>query len=420
MTEGNAAHIDLFNKQGLMNGERVPIIMAQHQYNLMAETGGKAWFGNGRAMPIMPETKDLDQVLTLPFLTRYQNCTKGVDLCWGKVEKYDNTCWVHRSDVKPYFADRAAGMSARGRAGWHPGWREHRIASRTDAILFLSAFKRAFDIWEEGIKKEGFPLAEKYWHVGGTYEDIRRTFETYVNGEAKGTSECEKGLAPLDLDVICRKGSNGISSFRPINLGDGNGLVGHMKASPSGYLPSSPTKAFYNGPDLFPLSWKIPKGEIDVHAIAIATNYEAPFNEHLFDDNPDDDKVEDAEAGRLLRTKTTQEIDPSLNQVGEDRSLQEVQVVPGEGWGIELPGTDPEYCDGSPQSECRPAGCLVAGTNDRRTTIGGDALSGWIVFTLPEIKNGIIWSRMDVSLFLPQWVFQNYCLFCLIMFHFST
>ena len=38
------------------------------------------------------------------------------------------------------------------------------------------AFKKAFDTREEGIKTDGFPLAEKYWHVGDTYKGYARIF----------------------------------------------------------------------------------------------------------------------------------------------------------------------------------------------------------------------------------------------------
>jgi hypothetical protein len=54
---------------------------------------------------------------------------------------------------------------------------------------------------------------------------------------------------------------------------------------------------------------------------------------------------------------------------------------------------------GSPMSTCRrhkSSNCLLYGHNDGRTKITGDALSGWIVFTLPELKEGLVFAKLEV------------------------
>jgi hypothetical protein len=50
-------------------------------------------------------------------------------------------------------------------------------------------------------------------------------------------------------------------------------------------------------------------------------------------------------------------------------------------------------------STCRrhkSSNCLLYGHNDGRTKITGDALSGWIVFTLPELKEGLVFAKLEV------------------------
>jgi hypothetical protein len=56
------------------------------------------------------------------------------------------------------------------------------------------------------------------------------------------------------------------------------------------------------------------------------------------------------------------------------------------------------FCDGSAQSECsRTAGnnCLLYGANDKHMGLLGSSLSGWLVFTVPNVKEGIILIRME-------------------------
>ncbi len=40
--------------------------------------------------------------------------------------------------------------------------------------------------------------------------------------------------------------------------------------------------------------------------------------------------------------------------------------------------------------------CLLYGHNDGRIGIMGDGLSGWLVVTLPELKEGLVFARMEV------------------------
>lgn len=108
----------------------------------------------------------------------------------------------------------------------------------------------------------------------------------------------------------------------------------------------------------------------------------------------------------MLRIKATERIDtPSKSNAvsvseGRSRDLAEDDVVPGLGWslyGYEWMVSD-GYCDGSPVSWCHRTDnndCLMYGHNDGRPNIVGDGLSGWVIITIPEVKEGLIFGRLE-------------------------
>jgi hypothetical protein len=76
----------------------------------------------------------------------------------------------------------------------------------------------------------------------------------------------------------------------------------------------------------------------------------------------------------------------------------EDDIVPGRGWYVH--GWTPQegFCDGSAQSECGRSAdsqCLLYGANDNHMDLQGDSLSGWLVFTIPNVREGIILARME-------------------------
>lgn len=49
------------------------------------------------------------------------------------------------------------------------------------------------------------------------------------------------------------------------------------------------------------------------------------------------------------------------------------------------------WCKRNPKDNC-----LLYGHNDARAFIEGDGLSDWLVFTLPEVNEGLIFARLEV------------------------
>jgi len=91
---------------------------------------------------------DDDQVLTLPFATRFMSCApESHDLCGHpSPNRFNAVCWVDRDDVTPLNTQRE---NPKSQVGWHPGFRAHQLTGRTMAMVVLTALQDAIDIWSE-------------------------------------------------------------------------------------------------------------------------------------------------------------------------------------------------------------------------------------------------------------------------------
>jgi len=404
MTEHDGGIMDLFWKQASIGGERVPILIdggGSTFNNLEEETGNNLWAG-GRLQGegIMPTATSMEHVLTLPFATRYQVCDANAkDVC--NLEKYHDFCWVTRADYNP--TQRLAGK-VQGQASWHPGDRSHQFNSRKMILLFLKAFDAALDKWVTGMDAEGFPLKESHWHVGDDYVNLQTTLAASMSGPGLNETECYKfaSRAAGSLEKACTMTVSGMTEFTPVNRGHYNSIHYHVQRASNGYSPAdSYPVPNYEGINVLPLEWKIPEGEIDLHAIAIASTYAPPHFENPCDEDDDTEEAEDSR--RVLRAKA--KVDASINTV--DHGLTKVQplsrnlltyddvVKPGIGWELALIDTD-GYCDGSQMSACKRNGpCPLAGTNDGRSTLNGNGLSGWLVINIPRVKLGYIFAKLQ-------------------------
>lgn len=152
MTEGNQESIDLFYRQALLSGKRVPVIwggdfhLLQNLHNNADADVGE--FGVGSDGIILSESED--QVKQLPYAVQYMKCaTERQDLCASE-PRFCVNCWVKRPDIDekkmfPSMKDRPGGQ-----VRWHPGWRDHQIIGRVLAFAILDALQVAFQTWSEG------------------------------------------------------------------------------------------------------------------------------------------------------------------------------------------------------------------------------------------------------------------------------
>jgi hypothetical protein len=73
-------------------------------------------------------------------------------------------------------------------------------------------------------------------------------------------------------------------------------------------------------------------------------------------------------------------------------------IIPGRGWEISGWILSDEFCDGSSMSACgRFPGstCLASGHNDKHVALAGNSLSGWLVFVIPKVREGVVLARME-------------------------
>lgn len=419
MTEKAAEDQDLFHKQALLGGERVPILLNGAVNNLQVETGDNLWYGSILdTWTAVEDTTSLDQGETLPWAIQYLHCSADQrSLCDGHagISKYHDSCWITRSDFNPTTTKQnPAGVG--GKAGWHPGDKPHKFQGRKLTMLMLKALDEAFNLWELGIQSDGFPLKESYWHVGEIYTQSRTKLSNYLNNDGFNTTACEKRwgssnptVKDMGLDRACRISLKGMSEWTPINRGYQNSISKRTKAAPNGYKPHVTAEALYEGVDILPPFWKVPEGHVDVHAIAIASTYAPSESDHAWVDNNADDDAEEAESSRrMLRKAATERLtvngafeSTAIEVSGDERHLTGDEVVPGQGWVVFEGGSEEVtgYCDGSPMSsDCKRSAnrnCLLSGQNDGRTRVSGDSLSGWLIVTVPDVKEGLIFARME-------------------------
>lgn len=220
MTERTDDLIDLFIRQGLLSGNRVPIILGGHRNQLRSlhkiagvEVGelGQAKAG----MMGVPLTTSIEQAETLPWRTRFLNCDKDVP-CNENLYKYNSKCWIDRPDVRPEVVQKD---HPGGQASWHPGHRVHAIRGRAIAFVILMALKDALDLWSS------FPLLEitdDVWHMNDYYADIR---SKVVSMNDEDIPCLRSGVPPS----FCRYPVHGRTEFSPRVKPWTNSLRGILK-----------------------------------------------------------------------------------------------------------------------------------------------------------------------------------------------
>ena len=105
---------------------------------------------------------------TLPCATQFMQCASQCSACNELEHRYNNACWVPRTDVIPPITPRND-KNFPSQASWHPGNRVHQLKGRKIALAMLHGLKVAIETWKEGIDTDGFPLKERYWYVGSMY-----------------------------------------------------------------------------------------------------------------------------------------------------------------------------------------------------------------------------------------------------------
>lgn len=222
----------------------------------------------------------------------------------------------------------------------------------------------------------GPPLDDDYWHVTDYYRNIR---EKVINLDPSiGTCyDLEKLHLP---GRICKTPMKGRSEHTPRFRPDKYSLTAIMKPAPSGDVPFNPYEVLYDGPDVHNPCYDIPQGSIDVLAVVTGRRR----------------LEEDAVYRNLCDAKDYWTRNQSVEeQPLPSRRLADTAITPGEGW--QLIEQKPGFCDGSYHAICGRAiddSCPCLGHHDSRGMLIGNELSGWIVFDIPDVAQGIIIVRV--------------------------
>jgi hypothetical protein len=232
--------------------------------------------------------------------------------------------------------------------------------------MVLRALHAGLKMWDESPDKR---LPEEVWHVTTHYENIKSKLLSLKDSEIY----C---LRFKELDPVhCRAPFNSLSEMTPRNNPADTALRHILKpVGPDGYIPI-PEKNVYDPPDVFNPALYPPEGEFDY--LAIVENG-VEYQDFLsFDNSP---------------------LPPFAVPTGNKLIPLGVKgIEPGMGWSVDA-NANPDSCDGSYYSFCGRAAandCLLYGHNDNRGGLQFDGFSGWGVFTIPNVKLGVILSRLE-------------------------
>ena len=254
MTETVAAAHEVFLRQALQSGKRVPVLWgfgAARMYPSMAamHTQGAGIGEFGTAMSGVSQTTDDKQAETLPYSMRYITCG-GQAKC--PAHKFKGECWVDRPDFKPEVKQGAVG----GRASWHPGWREHRLRGRVMAFTFLKAIDEALDDWQKQTIGGAMPLPSESWHLSASYDKVRTNLKSY-------TGVCEKAFSDF-IPRMCALPFRGKSEHTPRAHPLDDGILRYIVSAEGNTDIPVYTQPVYNAPDV-PAPWlQTPAGQVDV------------------------------------------------------------------------------------------------------------------------------------------------------------
>ena len=357
MTEKDAKLQDIFMRQMILSGHRVPILFdlggGKTSMDVVYQEGG-AYVGGVTNGFINPAYKSVE----------------------GELPKYNAACWTDRSDVTPPLQNPGFG----GQASWHPGNLTHQYTARKLSLLLLHALNVALNRWKEAVDTDGSPLDGKYWHLHDEEEKIRDAFK----GADVNNTGCGEILnfAPR----VCKSPMRGAGEWTPRANLDQSSIRSIAKPAPNGYVPKhflEEEEGVYVGKEPKIPSQRVPKGEVNVAAVARSLP-----------------KVESSRrrlgTSKLLYRRGQDMLSSNSTAQLRHRRLDATKIIPGEGWSVTLGKQG--FCDGTLNSQCgRPKSeqCLMSDHNDGRGTMMGDGLSGWLVLQLKDITEGLFLARME-------------------------
>lgn len=366
MTEVETEVMDLFMRQGILSGQKVPFLWINQDFGRFFKAEIYNYLGQecdadvgvfGTGMRGITHITAVEEANKMPWAAQYLSCDSSI-IHDCKEHEYMSTCWIDRADATPIAKQNEY---VGGRAGWHPGNRFHQLQGRVFAFIILSAMDKAFDIW---IQSDGYALDDSEWHVNDYYSNIRSKLLSLNH-----TTPCleAKTFPTRACDVPVR----GRTEFTPRVNAYATSIRSILKGSNVHELVEP---NIYDPPDVH-----IPEldaGDVDV--VNILENG-AEFLPLL---------------GRKRRRQQRME---HLQRVKSSSTSVNPAIKTGLGWGFASKSA-PDNCDGSYDSFCGRSAeepCLLSGHNDFRGGLRLDSLSGWLVMTLEQLQHGLVVLKIE-------------------------
>lgn len=382
MTETEAKHIDIFFRQAILAGKRVPVLWGgRFELLKMLHEEADVDVGEfGLATDGIIEIESLEQAKDVPWAARFMKCKPEVEDICKEEPRFCAKCWIDRKDNITPEAKQLD--KPRGQVKWHGGWRVHQLTGRNIAFGVLEALQAAINIWTEGVMG-GPPLDDDLWHVTDYYENIRNK----VKNLDKSLGSCYE----MDGDIptrFCNTPMKARAQYTPRANPNETSLTSIIKPTADGYVPKNEKTLLYEGPDEHNTCLDIPEGELDVFNVVTGRR-------RLNEESPID--------GSRVVSSTAPESTP-VNRVLTDG------IIPGKGW--EVWGEPPGLCDGTYDANCgrwTNDECAMSGHHDARGAVIGNEYSGWLVMTLKDLKEGVIvlklhtWQTEDESTVTKGW-----------------
>ena len=408
MTEGvDSRYAEMFFRQGLMSSGKqgkIPLLLLGGNSDgskvfdflrtLHNESGvNVAQLGIGTYT--VPQTTSVDQVKTLRSVFQYINCTSDMHKeCINN--RHCTHCWIDRDDVSDptkLFSHLEKENSFETPQGWwYPGWRQHILLGRQLAFFILDAMQDAIEEWSQGTMG-GPPLDDDDWHVTSFYDEMREKVNAVLQNDEIGKCKAfalESNLPPR----ICSTPLQGATEYTPRPFPEKTSLIKLIQGDEE-HKPSSNKKVLYEGQDV--PNKCMAEGDIDVVRVA---NLRRNLMQHetigLSDDllelmHPDISRIHHARISSNDSPQTTNNI-----TLAQRRKLDSIQL--GKGWVVH--GEKPGKCDGEYLSICGRDSldtCPLLGYHDSRGELIGDDACDWLVFDLPNVKEGIVIAKVTIS-----------------------
>lgn len=352
MTESKVEYFDLFMRQALLSGRRVPILAGDRfdQLKDLHYVVDADICRLGAKLDHFPETTSATQAEELPYAVQYLRCSmEAADICLSF--KYNAPCWVNRSDVTPPKQQRA---QPHGQTTYHPGFRYLQLTGRVYAFTILMALREALTVWQSA---PNFVVPDDAWHVTSHYRNTQ--------SKAQMTSDDALCLQAKLPNAFCFRRSNGRTEFTPRT----NPALSSIRSIVTGGVTFELDPNLYDPPDVRLTSLDVPVGAVDyLNIVENGVQFQSSRAR------------EAALAARLQARQGS--ISGHKNSVAASRTSKNLYTPTA---SDNCDGTYESFCGRSPLSDC-----LLYGHNDCRGGIFFSSRNGWLVMRLDQVTEGVI------------------------------